>query len=100
MAKYAAVYFSPDEERAYRTFLRAMAGLQIITMSKEQIKETMDIFVREKAGVMNRLVLDENQETMFRAVMKGWLPKKEYKVTNDPDDADFKNWLEERKRRI
>lgn len=101
MPKYAAVYFGPDESKDQREFLSAMNGVQIITLSKEEIDNDIKEFERIKVGVMNRLVLhDEKEVTLFECCMKAFFSNKEYKITDDPDDEEFAKWLREKEQRI
>lgn len=92
--KYAALHFGPEESTLWHTFLTAMTGLQIITLSKEQIEEETKIFMSEKVGADTRLVLHNDKEVAdFECVMKIWFPKKEYQITDTPDDESFERWL-------
>ena len=95
---FAAVYFGPDESKEQRVFLEAMAGVMIINLSYNEIKEHMVDFERERAGAINRLVLSsEKQIEDFKRMMSVYLPNKEYKITDDPDDETFAKWLKDKK---
>lgn len=95
MDKYAAVYFGIDESGDWRKFLHMMNGIGIISLSKEEIDRNLDEFIEGKVGAMNRLVLHgDDQVRMFENSMLAFLPKKEYKITDDPDDKAFAEWLE------
>lgn len=96
MTKYAAVAFSPEEAGEYREFLRAMTGAGIISLSNEEIEATIETFSLERADVMNRMVLaNEEQENRFRNWMNAFFKEKEYKITDDPDDPEYSLWLRE-----
>ena len=99
--KYAAIEFSSEEVSAWRQFLSAMAGLQIIGLTKEQVDDEVKIFMQEKVGVNTRLVLHNKKEvTDFECVMKVFFPEKEYRITDQPEDKMFEKWLKDKENRI
>ena len=97
--KYAALYFSKDESAKYREFLRAMNGVKIIMISREQIDLCVEEFERDPVGLTVRLVLHGDEEAdLFRHVMRVFFDGLEYEITDDPDDKAFADWLEEKRR--
>ena len=94
MERYAAVYFGPSEIDRQREFLQAMVGLKIIELSYNDIKRHMEDAEKEKAGIMNRLVLHSPEEEIrFKSFMRAFFPDTEFKITNNPDDEEFSKWL-------
>ena len=99
--KYVAVYFGPNEGGGQRMFYNAMSGIGVIQVSKEDIDGFMKDFEREKVGVINRIVIhEESMLATFRYMMDTFFRGKEYKVTDDPDDKDFADWLQEKSEEI
>ena len=101
MDKYAQVYFGPTEAKEQRDFLNAMNGLGIIEISKDRIDDEIRLFEEEKTGMTNRLVLHGNEEVKhFEIMMATFFSGREYKITDDPDDPVFDNWIKEQAGRI
>lgn len=94
MEQYAMVYFPPEEAEDQKMFLKAMAGVNIIRISKEDIRDVYSDMLRERTGHENRLVLkDEMDRDLFVHVMKVFFPKKGYKLSADPEDRMYEEWL-------
>lgn len=98
MTKYAAVYFGPDESDTWEKFIKGLNASGIIQLTKEEIDENIKEFRSIPYGTTNRIVLhDKDEVKTFEQIMKVFFSDKEYKITDDPDDKDFTEWLNKKK---
>ena len=94
---FAHVFFGRNEKEGQRDFLRALNGAEIIFVSKEEIDEWYNEDVSRDLGNENHIVLHgEEEKNRFRYIMDTFFPKKEYQITDDPENQSFQNWLKKK----
>jgi len=77
--KYVRVKFSPDEAESQRAFLIVMNNIGVITISRDDINECYDDFVKRHMEAENNIVLRGNEQVnKFKYAMKYFFKDKEY----------------------
>ena len=92
--KYVQTFFKKDEAQLYKEFLMAMVGIDVIVLSKEQIRDEIKFFEEGGTGLEVDLVLHNDEETKkFINIMSTFFKGLTYKLSSEPEDENFKKWL-------
>ena len=99
---YAKVEFGADllEKQMERDLLRALNGVQIIEVKKEDIDRWYEEECTKNPLLpsTDRFVLHgEEQKERFGYIMKTFFSGKDYVILEKPDDEGFQKWLDSRK---
>lgn len=101
--KCAILDFKKGENKVYKDFLKAMVGVNIISLSAEEINREIEEFRNSNSEMYEiRVVLhDEDEVNQFKNVMASFFKEKlkDTRITDATTDEAFRHYLERKEKR-